>query len=119
MHELSVAQNILDIVFDHVPEPQRLLVRSVRVRVGTMSGVVADSLEFCFSAVIAGGPLASARLEIESIPFVLRCDSCGAESSNDSGVPFCPSCGALARIVSGTELQVREIELAEPSTGTA
>jgi hydrogenase nickel incorporation protein HypA/HybF len=114
MHELSVAQSILEIVYDHVPEDQRPLVRSVRVRVGTMSGVVPDSLEFCFAAVIAEGPLASASIAIESIPFVLHCDSCGTESSNESGIPICPACGALARIVSGTELQVQDIELSEP-----
>ena len=118
MHELSVAQNILDIVTDHVPEPQRTRVRPVRVRVGTMSGVVPDSLEFCFSAAASGGPLSSAKIEIETVPFVVRCTVCGEETTNDSGIPACASCGAPAEVMSGIELQVREIELDEPSTGT-
>jgi hydrogenase nickel incorporation protein HypA/HybF len=119
MHELSVAQSIIDIVFDHVPVSQRSLVRTVRVRVGAASGVVPESLEFCFSAVIVEGPLASATIEIESVPFVVRCGTCGAETSAESGIPICADCGAAAEILSGTELQVKEIELVEPSTGAS
>jgi len=116
MHELSVAQSILDIVSDHVPEAQRPLVRTVRVKVGVVSGVVPDSLEFCFAAVVAGGPLGSATIEIETVPFVVRCGTCGTESTNDSGIPLCPSCGSPGQVLSGTELQVKEIELAESPT---
>jgi len=119
MHELSIAQSIIEIVFDHVPPPQRELVRTVRVRVGAASGVVPESLEFCFSAVVVEGPLASATIEIESVPFVLRCGACGTETSAESGIPICADCGAPAEILSGTELQVKEIELAEPSTGAS
>jgi len=117
MHELSVAQSIIDIVFDHVPVLERPLVRTVRVRVGAASGVVPESLEFCFSAVVVEGPLSSATIEIELVPFVLRCGACGAETSAESGIPICGNCGAPAEVLSGTELQVKEIELAEPSTG--
>ena len=54
MHELSVAQGILDLVQHYVPEGQAPDVRAVTVRVGALSGIVADSLEFCFSAIVAG-----------------------------------------------------------------
>ena len=50
MHELGVAQEILDIVRRYVPDTEAARVRDVRVRVGELAGVVADSLEFCFSA---------------------------------------------------------------------
>ena len=41
MHELSIAQNILEIVHQYVPEEQRAKVQSVKVQVGRLSGVVA------------------------------------------------------------------------------
>jgi hydrogenase nickel incorporation protein HypA/HybF len=114
MHELSIAQSIYDIVCQHVAAPERPQVRTIRVLVGTASGVVADSLEFSFQAVIAETPLAAARMEIESVPFRLQCGYCGATSENDDGLRVCGSCGsASTTILSGTELRVKDIELAD------
>lgn len=67
MHELSVANSILDIVCRHVPAAQGPLVRAVRVRVGDGAGVLPDSLEFCFEAIVAGTPYASARLAVDRV----------------------------------------------------
>jgi hydrogenase nickel incorporation protein HypA/HybF len=112
VHELSIAQSILDIVRQHVPTSDLSQVRTVRVIVGEGAGVVADSLSFSFEAIVAETPMASARMEIEHIPFRLQCASCRVVSSNDAGLRICPECGsASTTILSGTELQVKEIEL--------
>jgi hydrogenase nickel incorporation protein HypA/HybF len=68
MHELGLAQGILDIVSEHVPEGRAGDVRAVRVRVGALAGVVVDSLEFCFGAIVAGTPYAAAVLDVEPCP---------------------------------------------------
>jgi Zn finger protein HypA/HybF involved in hydrogenase expression len=44
MHELAIAQNILEIVNQSVPEEQAAAVRLVRIRIGQLSGVVPESL---------------------------------------------------------------------------
>jgi hydrogenase nickel incorporation protein HypA/HybF len=112
MHELSVAQSILDIVQQSVPQDELADVRIVRLKLGTFSGVVADSLDFCFSAVIAETPLAHARLAIEHIPFAVRCNQCRKTFENDIGFVVCPECeGVDTTVLSGRELQVTEIEL--------
>ena len=67
MHELSVANSILDIVCRHVPAAQGPLVRAVRVCVGDGAGVLPDSLEFCFEAIVAATPYASARLAVDRV----------------------------------------------------
>ena len=86
--------------------------RVIRMKVGAFSGVVAESLEFCFSAVTAGTVLSEARLEIAAVPFRVRCEQCGQEFENDIGFVVCPQCaGTQTTIVSGRELQVSEIEL--------
>jgi len=114
MHELSVAQSIFDIVCRYVSRPELPLVRTVRVRVGSASGVVPDSLEFSFQAIIIDTPLSGARMEIESIPFRLLCENCHATSNSDEGLRLCPECGSVATtIVSGTELHVKDIELSD------
>lgn len=118
VHELSIAQNILDIVHQSV-EPKDLDdVRFIRLRIGALSGVVADSLEFCFTAIVAETPLVRARLAIEHIPFRVRCESCAREFENDIGYVVCPDCGGVrTQVLSGRELQVVEIELEDHTKG--
>ena len=112
MHELSLAESIVDIIRQSVPKDELEEVRIVRMKVGTLSGVVADSLDFCFSAISAQTPLAQARLEIEQIPFSVLCNSCRKTFVNDIGFVVCPDCGGVdTTVLSGRELQVTEIEL--------
>lgn len=112
MHELSIAQSIVDIIGQYVSAEQRHCVRSVKVRIGDLAGVVPDSLVFCFSAVTGNTPLASAVLDIDHVPYRLSCASCGRESTTEPGLALCPACGSTrTRILSGTELQVVTIDL--------
>jgi hydrogenase nickel incorporation protein HypA/HybF len=112
MHELSVAQGILDLVHQHVPEDQARDVRAVTVRIGALSGIVADSLEFCFSAIVAGTPYAAATLAIERVPTRARCNGCDREFGIEELVFRCPFCeGPQIRLLSGDELQVTSVEL--------
>ncbi len=116
MHELSIAQSIVDLVGQYVPERRPGLVRSAKLRVGRQSGVVVDSLEFCFSAITKDTDLDGVTLEIESIPFVVRCNDCSTSFENDEGTILCPHCGGgNTRVTSGTELQLVEIEVNDDS----
>ena len=60
MHEMSMAENILEIIGHYVPEHQQPHVRVVKMRVGELSNIVPESLEFCFGAITLGGPLEQA-----------------------------------------------------------
>jgi hydrogenase nickel incorporation protein HypA/HybF len=112
MHELSIAQNILEIVAEHIPAGTTSQVKSVRIKVGDGAGIVSDSLEFCFNAIIAETPMQGAVLEIEPVPFVVKCNSCGKISTNENGMFLCLFCGVNnVTMVSGNELQVSAIEL--------
>ena len=116
MHELSLAQSIVEIVRQHVAGPQESAVSSVKVRVGALSGVVPESLEFCFSAITHGTPLESARLEIERVPAAGACRTCGRAFDIEGVVFVCPACGGGdVRVASGQELQVVHLELSEPA----
>jgi hydrogenase nickel incorporation protein HypA/HybF len=114
MHELSIAQNIVEIVQQYVPGTAMADVRSVRVRVGRLSGIVPDSLEFSFSAIVAGTPLGAARLDIEQVPAICLCEGCSTEFEVADFAFVCPGCGGLnTRLRSGSDLQVVDIELEE------
>jgi hydrogenase nickel incorporation protein HypA/HybF len=114
MHELSVAQSILEIVQANLPAGEGSSVESIKVKVGQLSGVVPDSLEFCFSALAADTPFQGASLQIEVIPFTLECRTCGEVFVNDIGFVICPHCGGSdSKMLGGMELQVVEIELCD------
>ena len=114
MHELGIAQEILALVRRHVPDVQAGLVRDVRVRVGDLAGVVSESLEFCFSAVVADTPWSQATLVVERVPACVRCEACGHVFATALCGAGCAVCGdARVRMVSGQELQVASVDVAD------
>ncbi len=112
MHELSIAESIIEIVMENLSTNGGGEVRSVKVRIGELAGVVPDSLDFCFTAITAGTPLEGSKLEIERTSIVAHCAACGADSNIERFVFTCPVCGGVnIEVVSGSELQVVEIEV--------
>ena len=119
MHELSVAQGIIEIIYSNVPKERLSDVRSVVTKIGAFSGVVADSLEFSYQAITIDTELQKSFLVFERIPFVIACGDCSKESENNDGLAQCSLCGSLnTKICSGTELQVKEIELEDQKEET-
>ncbi|MGD0036435.1 MAG: hydrogenase maturation nickel metallochaperone HypA [Bacteroidota bacterium] len=115
MHELSVAQSIVEIIRQHVPEPDWDRVIVVRLKIGAVAGIVPESLEFSFQAITAESLLSHARLEIEFVPFRIHCNTCDTKTENEDGFALCGKCGSTdTKMLSGSELNISEIEIAEP-----
>ena len=112
MHELSVAQNIIEIVKDNVPECDYGKVKSVYLEIGEISGIVVDSLQFCFDAIKLDTPFQNTAMLIKNIPFVLYCNFCKTETTNTLGTRSCAKCGGFdTSIISGTEMKITEVEI--------
>lgn len=112
MHELSIAQEIINIVNNHLPDPEPANVKSVKVKVGKLSNILPDSLSFCFEALTNESHLKGSKLEIVEIPVKIHCAGCNKESEIENPVFACPKCSSnKLKIISGMELQVDEIEL--------
>jgi Zn finger protein HypA/HybF involved in hydrogenase expression len=65
MHEVAIAQGILDVVLDVADGGE---VRTIRVRAGELQAVTQDSLQLCFEMVAFDTHAAAARLEVDIIP---------------------------------------------------
>lgn len=112
MHELSLAQNIVDSVREHVGNDRLPLVTRVTVEIGAASGVVAESLLYAFEAIVQGTPLSKAKMETALIPFTVHCHTCCADSENGTGFMTCGRCDSLdVSVLSGTEMILKQIEL--------
>jgi hydrogenase nickel incorporation protein HypA/HybF len=111
MHELSIAQAIVDVARRHAAG--RRVVR-VEVKVGHLRQVVPDSLHFAFALVAQDTALDGAELAIAQIPAAGRCRDCGAESVLDGFPLCCARCGGLdMEVLAGEELLVDALELDE------
>lgn len=110
VHELSIAQNIVDIVLEHVPAETVVSVDSVKIRVGDLSGVVAESLEFCYQSIVGDTPLEGSRLDIERVRAEAECLECHRTFVERDMSFTCPSCSSSnTAILSGADLQVVEV----------
>jgi len=116
MHEMSVALAVIDQVETAAAQTGDVgAVRSVRLRVGELAGVVPDSLAFCFELACAGTLLEGAELVLEPVPGRARCTPCAHEWA--VGMPprlNCPECnGPDAELLSGRELQIAAVQWAD------
>jgi hydrogenase nickel incorporation protein HypA/HybF len=112
MHELSIAKNIIDIIKESVEEKDLVNVEKVILKVGELSGVVPDSLEFSLEAVCSGTEMEKINYELIKIPFAVKCRVCNNDSYNELGIVKCPVCGSKdTEVISGNELLVSEIIL--------
>lgn len=66
MHELSVAQAVVDEIIAKLGDDT--VVATVRLAIGQRSGVVVDSVRFCFDLVTEDTSLAGAELVVDEPP---------------------------------------------------
>ena len=113
MHELAVAEGIANVVEARAVALSATRVKMVRLRIGEASGVVVDSLTFCFEMIARLNPLLeSASLSIDHVPHMAWCAVCEREFAVRDFIAQCPECGVWSdKVISGTELQVLEMEI--------
>jgi hydrogenase nickel incorporation protein HypA/HybF len=114
MHELSIAMGIVEAATE---EAQRrgVQVSAVHLRLGALSGVVKDALEFSYEVACQDTPLQGSKLIIEDVPVTIFCAQCKQRRVLPSVQSFvCPECGVPTMdIREGKELEVFALEVEE------
>jgi len=112
VHELSLVASVFEVLEEKAREHGAARVTKVVLKVGVMSGAVADLLESAFDAYKKGTLAAGARLEIVVVPVKVRCPDCGGEAVREDPDYSCAGCGSRrVEIVEGRELVIEKIEL--------
>lgn len=115
MHELSIAHAVVSTVLEALPTPETRVLQ-VRLRIGELSGIVPQALEFAYDVAAQGTALADAALVIERSPVVIDCPTCGAQTLPGTHDFRCPACAVpCGNVVGGKELEILDITLDEPS----
>lgn len=115
MHELSIALSLVELAGEAAARAGASRVTAVQLRLGAMSGVVREALEFSFPIAAEGTALEGARLEIEELPLVIACAPCGRDVRPAAGSFRCPVCDTPSAVIrQGRELELASIEVADP-----
>jgi len=115
MHELSIAMSLIEAACEEAEAQGDVRVEALHLRLGALSGVVREALEFSFDLAAAGTAIEGARLQIEEIPVTVYCPRCCEERQLPSLQHFrCPVCDTpTPEVLRGRELELRALEISE------
>lgn len=112
MHELSLAESVIQIIEKAAVTQRFTRVRTVWLEIGRLAAVEADALRFCFDAVAGDTLAAGARLEIIEVAASGTCGDCGSVHPVNDFLDVCPACGSVAvRVEGGTGMRVKELDV--------
>ncbi len=115
MHELSLAQALIDQVKYLLKEHNAKRVLRISVEIGPFSGIVVDSFEFGFYALIKEEPsFSDSKLEIIMPPAFYQCVFCGRkfkedEVPKDKRCPFCKE--SFLTPLGDSDILLKEVEM--------
>ena len=115
MHELPVTGEILKIVLKHAGLNAVSRVVTIHLQVGKLSDLEDEWIQRYFDYLSKGTVAEGAKLQIERMPVILRCQSClaayEAEPSKLADL-VCPECGGKdGELVSGREYRIKDMEV--------
>lgn len=117
MHELAVAQALVEQVDAVIDQHGATQASLIRVRIGPLAGVVPELLATAFPLAAAGSRMEHAELEFTHAPIRVRCQTCGAETEAAMNRLICGACGDWhTQIMSGDELLLESVELETASS---
>jgi len=114
MHELAIAESIINTVVDESKKNGCKAVTKIVVRVGALTDIVPEALQFGFEVASAETVISGAKLEIESVPVKGNCNNCSINFELHEHIFVCPECESFdIKMTQGDELDIAYIEIEE------
>ncbi|MBN1306778.1 MAG: hydrogenase maturation nickel metallochaperone HypA [Chitinispirillaceae bacterium] len=111
MHEMSIAEGMIDIINETARKHGLSRVEKVRLRIGAMRQIVPDALRFAFEVLGKETIAHGAEIVITDVPVKASCGDCGCEFRVEDRCFICASCGSGSVVVTaGKELYIDSIE---------
>lgn len=112
MHEMSLAEGVLQLLEDAARSQGFARVKTVWLELGQLSSVEPEAMRFCFDAVTRGSLADGAQLEIIDVPGAGWCMKCAQSVALPARYEACPLCGSYqVQPTSGTDMRVKELEV--------
>ena len=120
MHEVGIANSILEAVQAEIGLHPGKVPLTIAVRIGAFAAIDPQALHFSFEALTRDTPWKSLRLDIEVCPPRYFCPGCTFDFSASQFDPRCPKCGREnTRSRSGDQLELVYLEMEEHEPSTA
>lgn len=112
MHEMSIAQSLVDILTEEMARHGAGVLKSVRLHIGQLSAIVPESLSFCFEVITKGTHMEGAKLVMDIIPLKGVCKQCHKDFQIKDYAFVCPHCESTEiETVAGQDLSIVEMEV--------
>ncbi|HEY5292408.1 MAG TPA: hydrogenase maturation nickel metallochaperone HypA [Burkholderiales bacterium] len=111
MHEMTLAESVLQIVEEAVRREGLRRVRAVWLEIGQLSSIEPEAMRFCFDVAARDSVAEGARLEIAVTAGAAWCIECSDRVALAELGAACPRCGGYQlRVTEGAEMRVKELE---------
>ena len=97
MHELSLAQSMVEILTPIAREHGARRVLRAHLRLGELTHADPETLTFAFEVAVRGTLLEGCLLEITRVPLRGACPACRWEGDLALGDAQCPACGGAVK----------------------
>jgi hydrogenase nickel incorporation protein HypA/HybF len=113
MHELYLAESIINIIQDYAKRDNFKKVNHVSLSYGRFSCIEPKALQFSFEVQAKETVADGAELKFKVMPAVIHCFSCEKDLEIKTHAGICPGCGGESVILTaGTEeLQILELDV--------
>ena len=112
MHEMSLAEGMLQLIEENARTQGFGRVTEVHLDIGKLSNVEVEAMKFCFDAVVAGSLAEGARLVISQSPGQGWCMDCAQTVEHQALYAPCPLCqGYQVQVTGGGEMQITSLEV--------
>lgn len=112
MHELPVAESILEIANRHAVQAGASHITTLHLVIGQLSSIVDDSVQFYWDIIAKNTIAEGARLDFRRIPTEMLCLECNHRFAPDGEEFACPECsGSHVKVVAGEEFFLEAIDV--------
>ena len=123
MHELSMAQGIINAVLETAEANNATEVNEVSIEVGRLAMINPEQLQFILGVLIENTIIEDAKINFEEIPAEIECGDCNFHGvavldDSDHYAPLvkCPECGSLkVETLNGKDIVVKNIVIEKPA----
>ena len=112
MHEMSLAEGVLQLIEDSSKKEKFSRVRTVWLEIGQLAGVEVEAMKFCFDAVVRDSIAHEAKLVVIETPGQAWCLHCAEVVHVRALFDACPKCGShQVQVTGGNEMRVKELDV--------
>ena len=112
MHELAVTESLLKTASDYAKNTNAQKVISLNITIGSLSGIVGDSVQFYWDMICKNTICANSDLNFNRVQAKFQCQNCGNEYEIQNELIPCPACNSMnLKTIQGDEFLLDSIEI--------